>query len=196
MSLRLNGSTSGYTEIEAPAVAGDNTLVLPTGNGTANYPLTTNGSGTLSWSQIQTAAIADANITPAKLSSGMLLKAQHSTDAGSSTTSTSYVNANAGTINFTPVSTNSTIVIIAAFRAIILNGYFGVHAIYEGANVRSSYVENYATSASVYTPACISCSMANTSTATRGFTMYHRTTNAGGAVYTNAINFTILEYAN
>jgi microcystin-dependent protein len=29
MTLRLNGSTSGYTEIDAPAVAGNNTMVLP-----------------------------------------------------------------------------------------------------------------------------------------------------------------------
>jgi hypothetical protein len=35
MTLRLNGSTSGYTEIDAPAVAANNTLTLPT---------TTNGS--------------------------------------------------------------------------------------------------------------------------------------------------------
>lgn len=31
MTLRLNGSTSGYTEIDAPAVAGNNTLILPSG---------------------------------------------------------------------------------------------------------------------------------------------------------------------
>lgn len=49
MTLRLNGSSSGYTEIDAPAVAGSNTLVLPGGNGTAGQALTTNGSGTLSW---------------------------------------------------------------------------------------------------------------------------------------------------
>ncbi len=49
MSIRLNGSTSGYTEIDAPAVAGSNTLVLPTGNGSADQALVTNGSGTLSW---------------------------------------------------------------------------------------------------------------------------------------------------
>ena len=36
MTLRLNGSTSGYTEIDAPAVAGSNTLTLPTGAGSAN----------------------------------------------------------------------------------------------------------------------------------------------------------------
>jgi hypothetical protein len=45
----LNGSTSGYTELDAPAVAGSNTLVLPGGNGTADQVLSTNGSGTLSF---------------------------------------------------------------------------------------------------------------------------------------------------
>jgi len=49
MTLRLNGSTSGYTEIDAPAVAGSNTLVLPTGNGSAGNILGTDGSGNLSW---------------------------------------------------------------------------------------------------------------------------------------------------
>jgi len=42
MTLRLNGSTSGYTEIDAPAVAGSNTLVLPTGAGSA-YQVMRNG---------------------------------------------------------------------------------------------------------------------------------------------------------
>ncbi len=49
MTLRMNGSTSGYVEIDAPAVAGSNTLVLPTGNGSADQALVTNGSGTLSF---------------------------------------------------------------------------------------------------------------------------------------------------
>ena len=53
MTLRLNGSTSGYTEIDAPAVAGSNTIVLPSGNGSANQFLK-NGStaGTLGWSSM------------------------------------------------------------------------------------------------------------------------------------------------
>ena len=49
MPLRLNGSTSGYTELSAPATAGSNTLTLPTGNGTSGQFLQTNGSGALSW---------------------------------------------------------------------------------------------------------------------------------------------------
>ena len=53
MTLRLNGSTSGYTEIDAPAVAGSNTVILPSGNGSANQFLK-NGStaGTLGWSGV------------------------------------------------------------------------------------------------------------------------------------------------
>jgi hypothetical protein len=37
--VRLTGATSGYTEITAPAVAGSNTITLPTGNGSANQLL-------------------------------------------------------------------------------------------------------------------------------------------------------------
>ena len=48
MTLRLEGSSSGFTEIDAPAAAGSNRLILPTSNGTANQFLK-NGStaGTL-----------------------------------------------------------------------------------------------------------------------------------------------------
>jgi len=50
MAIRLNGSTSGYVEISAPAAAGSNTLKLPTGNGTNGQVLHTDGAGNLSWS--------------------------------------------------------------------------------------------------------------------------------------------------
>ena len=35
MTIRLNGSTSGYTEIDAPAVAGNNSITFPATSGTA-----------------------------------------------------------------------------------------------------------------------------------------------------------------
>jgi len=57
MALKLKGSTSGFTAIDAPAVAGDNTLVLPGGNGTSGQYLQTDGSGVLSW---QTVSVPDA----------------------------------------------------------------------------------------------------------------------------------------
>ena len=37
--VRLTGATSGFTELTAPAVAGSNTITLPTGNGSANQLL-------------------------------------------------------------------------------------------------------------------------------------------------------------
>ena len=43
MSLRLNGSTSGYTELDAGAVAGNNTIKMPTANGNA-YQVLRNGA--------------------------------------------------------------------------------------------------------------------------------------------------------
>ena len=41
--VRLNGSTSGYTELSAPAVANNNSIALPTGNGSA-YQILRNGA--------------------------------------------------------------------------------------------------------------------------------------------------------
>jgi hypothetical protein len=69
MTLRLNGSTSGYVEIDAPATAGSNTLVLPTGNGSANQFLK-NGStaGSLGWSSmVETATGVGIGVTPSYL---------------------------------------------------------------------------------------------------------------------------------
>ena len=51
MTIRLNGQ-SGYVELEAPAAAGSNTLVLPNGDGNPNEYLQTNGSGVLSWAAV------------------------------------------------------------------------------------------------------------------------------------------------
>jgi len=50
MGLRLEGQTSGHVTLQAPAVAADNTLTLPDGNGSSNDMLVTNGSGALSFS--------------------------------------------------------------------------------------------------------------------------------------------------
>jgi hypothetical protein len=47
--VRLTGTTSGFTELTAPAVAGSNTITLPSGNGTADQRLVTDGSGALSF---------------------------------------------------------------------------------------------------------------------------------------------------
>ena len=51
--VRLNGSTSGYSELSAPAVAGNITLTLPTGTGSANQFLKNGATaGSLGWSSL------------------------------------------------------------------------------------------------------------------------------------------------
>ena len=53
MTLRLNGSSSGFTEINAPAAAGSNTITLPTSNGSAEQFLKNSGTaGELEYSSM------------------------------------------------------------------------------------------------------------------------------------------------
>jgi endosialidase-like protein len=48
-TLRLEGSTSGYSALVSPATAGSVTWTLPGADGSNGQALTTNGAGTLSW---------------------------------------------------------------------------------------------------------------------------------------------------
>ena len=96
MTLKLNGSSSGYVAIDAPAAAGSNTLVLPADNGSNGEFLQTNGSGTLDWS-----------------AAGKILQVSTTaTEVATSTTSTSYVDATGMSLAITPSSTSSKIIIV------------------------------------------------------------------------------------
>ena len=53
------GGGTNYTGFKAPSLASNVVYTLPTADGTAGYPLTTNGLGTLSWAQITSAAVSD-----------------------------------------------------------------------------------------------------------------------------------------
>jgi hypothetical protein len=48
-TMRLEGNTSGYVQIQPSAAAGSWTMTLPTSAGTSGYVLSTNGSGVTSW---------------------------------------------------------------------------------------------------------------------------------------------------
>ena len=98
MSLRLNGSTSGYVELDAPAAAGSNTLVLPDGNGTSGQYLKTDGSGNLSWTGGQ-----------------VLQTVFSSTETQAGTTSTSVLEPSNVTGSITPIATNSRLLILTTF---------------------------------------------------------------------------------
>jgi hypothetical protein len=96
MTIRLNGQTSGYVELEAPATAGSNTLVLPDGNGTSGQYLQTDGSGGLSWAGVSSPAI--------------LQVVQATANTSTSSTGTSWVDTGlSGSI--TPTATNSKILV-------------------------------------------------------------------------------------
>ena len=115
MALRLNGSSSGYVELDVPAAAGSHTLTLPDGGGSSGQYLQTNGSGGLSWQTLPAA--------------GKILQVQHSSNNSStSTTSSSYQDTGiTGTI--TPTRADSTILII-----------LGVHLSTVSANAYASYL--------------------------------------------------------
>jgi len=57
MALRLNGSSSGYVELDVPAAAGSHTLTLPNSGGSSGQYLQTNGSGGLSWQTVTSGQI-------------------------------------------------------------------------------------------------------------------------------------------
>lgn len=61
--VRFTGSTSGYVELSAPATAGDNTFVLPTGDGTSGQVIQTDGSGNLSFTTISAGATISDDTT-------------------------------------------------------------------------------------------------------------------------------------
>lgn len=98
MPVRLNGSTSGYSELSAPAVAGNNTLVLPTGNGTNGQVLTTNGSGALSWA------------TPS--GGGKVLQVVNATYSTAATSSSSTYADTGLSASITPTSTSNKILVL------------------------------------------------------------------------------------
>ena len=99
MTLKLNGSSSGYTAIDAPAAAGSNTLVLPTSNGSANQILQTDGSGNLSWVD--------------KPTGGLINTEYQRITAQANTTGSSDVDTGT-TVTITPTSASSTILILVS----------------------------------------------------------------------------------
>ena len=58
MTLRLNGSSSGFTEVKAPAAAGSNTITLPTSNGSAEQLLKNSGTA----GELEFAALASSDL--------------------------------------------------------------------------------------------------------------------------------------
>jgi len=95
MALRLNGQTSGYVELEAPATAGSNTLTLPNGNGSSGQYLQTNGSGGLSWA-----------------GAGKILQVVQTTDTGRRDSTSATFADTVNTASITPASSSNKVLVI------------------------------------------------------------------------------------
>ena len=58
MTLKLQGSSSGHTALEAPASAGSNTIILPANNGTSGQYLKNTGTaGTLEFANLPVGSV-------------------------------------------------------------------------------------------------------------------------------------------
>ena len=57
MALRLNGQSTGYTELNAPDDGDSVVLTMPGNDGDAGQYLQTNGSGGLSWQTLPAAGL-------------------------------------------------------------------------------------------------------------------------------------------
>lgn len=64
-TLRMYGSGSGYVGFQGAAAAGSTTYTLPAADGTSGQALTTNGTGTLSWSSPGTTVTISNDTTTA-----------------------------------------------------------------------------------------------------------------------------------
>jgi hypothetical protein len=112
MTIRLNGQTSGYVELEAPNAAGSNTLVLPDGNGTSGQYLQTNGSGALSWQ----------TVTDTSTSVAVIVDQKDATNGGSGT-SGSWVTRDLNTV----VSDPDNIVTLSSNQFTLGAGTYLIH---------------------------------------------------------------------
>ena len=73
MALRLNGQTTGYTELNAPDNGDQVVLTMPGNDGDAGQYLQTNGSGTLSWQTVTDTNTQITRNTSASLSSSGII---------------------------------------------------------------------------------------------------------------------------
>jgi hypothetical protein len=166
------------------AIAG---ITHPTADGTAGQVISTDGSGALSF------------VNP-----GKVIKVQHYTDAGGTTTSSSLVDANTAAFSFTPLSASSTLILQFSFQAqqvaVAAVNVATSHRIHEGATGLGSTYSHGAASGSgglaLTSIAFIQVSIASTGTSARSFTLRHATNNASGPAGSTLIKATIMEVAS
>ena len=147
------------------------------------------------------------------LPAGSVLKVQQFTDAGSTTTSGSYVNLNSTGFSYTPVSTNSTLYITctayaytypavgyasgSCYVGYALGEYNGsAYAPFGNAAYLWSYQYSTTYGQSIAAPLCLQYSRANSSLTTRNFDLMGFVGNSNMSCTGATIVMTIIEVAN
>ncbi len=91
-TLRLEGNTSGYVQLQTAAAAGSWTLTLPSDDGTASgLVLSTNGSGVTSWTDVNTLVISPTQYWQRTLGSLAPLNITDALNLGNTATSSALV---------------------------------------------------------------------------------------------------------
>jgi hypothetical protein len=129
MPIKLNGSTSGYTQISAPATAGNNTLTLPTGNGSNGQFMQTDGSGNLSFATaLTTAPVTSVNTFTGAVQSVIVSGTAVASTSGTSITFTgipSWAKRVTVMFNGVGISGTSTILFQVGSGSATTTGYLG-----------------------------------------------------------------------
>ena len=142
MTLRLNGSNSGFTEVKAPATAGSNTITLPTSNGSANQFLMNSGTA----GELEFAALGASDMP-----SGSILQVKNTLFTGNDEfTSTSFADVtNFSQTLATSSSSNKVLIIlnITLYTFTTTNGA-SARITYDGNSTRETQ-RQYSTSSGI-----------------------------------------------
>ena len=106
--LRLMGSTSGTVTFQAAATTTGGTYTFPAADGTSGYALTTNGSGTLSWSSVG-ASLSDDTSTNATYYPAIVTTTSGSATAIKTSSSKFTFNPSTGLLTVTSLTESSSI---------------------------------------------------------------------------------------
>jgi hypothetical protein len=176
MALRLNGQTTGYTELNAPDNGDSVILTMPGNDGTSGQYLQTDGSGTLSWASVVAG-------------SGRILQIQSTTtNSQVDTTSTSFISTGFG-LSITPSSASSKILVLCLASATPNTAGQGIYqkVVRDGTTDASNIVAVYndSTAADTWRPTFMFGVDSPNTTSSTQYMLYFRALYSSSSVYSN-----------
>ena len=106
MTLRLKGSSTGDVSLKAPATAGDNTITLPTSNGSADQFLMNSGTA----GELEFASLASSDMP-----TGSILQVKQTIKTSTfSTTTDGFTDVTGLSVDITPTSNSTKMLVMTA----------------------------------------------------------------------------------